>query len=65
VTCHCGALDCPSCGPAQGVRGRWIRFPGGKRWVSELDDDTDLDAIEEAAADACMTIEEANRDLHA
>jgi hypothetical protein len=64
MTCLCGALDCPSCGPDQGVRGRWIRFPSGKQWVAELDDDTELDEIEAAAAEDCLDIEEFIRDCH-
>lgn len=49
MPCMCGALDCPSCGPAQGYRvvKRWVN--GWYRYVNpeEGEEDDDYDPYED------------------
>lgn len=33
--CMCGAIDCPSCGPAQGYHGHYERAGGKLKWVMD------------------------------
>jgi hypothetical protein len=36
--CMCGAIDCLSCGPAQGYDPLYERYRGGAAWQHEIDD---------------------------
>lgn len=55
--CMCGALDCPSCGPAQGVQLVRVWDPHSRRyrWVpaedlpEDFDDEPIIDEVDHAA----------------